>query len=81
MTDSIVRIGPKGQIVIKKEYRDKLGIKTGNYVETIIQNDTLLIKPVNVTKELEKIKKLRSQMSKNWPKGLNSVEAVKEQRE
>ena len=31
--------------------------------------------------ELEKIKKLRSQMSKNWPKGLNSVEAVKEQRE
>jgi len=81
MTDSIVRIGPKGQILIKKEYREKLGIKSGNYVETVLQDNTLLIRPINVNKELAKIKKLRAQMSKNWPKGLDSVEAVREQRE
>ncbi len=81
MTETIVRIGPKGQIVIKKEYRDKLGIKEGSYIQEILESDGLLIKPLNTNKELEKVSELRKKLSKNWPKNMDSVKAVREQRE
>lgn len=80
MTETIVKIGPKGQILIKKEYREKLGLNTGSYAEAILEHNGLLIKPINTKKELEKVRRLREHISKSWPKGMDSVTAVREQR-
>ena len=81
MTKTIVKLGLKGQIVIKKELREKFGIKPGTYVETIVGREGILIRPVRVKEELESVSKLREKITKLWPKGLDSVNAVREHRE
>ena len=80
MTNTIVRIGPKGQIIIKKEYREQLSIHAGNYVETILTREGLLIKPINVKKELQEVYKIRKIITKNWKKGVDCVDAAREGR-
>ena len=80
MTETIVRMGPKGQILIKKEYREKIGLKPGNYAETILERCGILILPINTKKELQSIHEIRHRISKKWPKNVDCVDAVREQR-
>lgn len=81
MTHTLVKLGPKGQILIKKEFRDKVGLTVGHYAEAVLKPQGILIRPLNPAKELEKARKLRAYLSKYWPKDVDCVEAVKEQRE
>ena len=80
MTSSLVKLGPKGQILIKKEYRAQLGLKPGNYVQTYLTSQGLVIKPVNAAAELEKVRKIREKISKHWPKNVDCVDAVRDVR-
>jgi len=80
MTCKIVKIGPKGQIVLKKEYREQFGILPGNYIETLITPEGILIRPTNLKKELEDIHKIREIINKRLKKSFDSVDAVREER-
>jgi AbrB family looped-hinge helix DNA binding protein len=40
------RVGPKGQVVIPKALRDRLGILTGDEVEFAIDGDAVRLEPV-----------------------------------
>ncbi len=80
MTHTLVRIGSKGQMVIRQEFREKLGLHPGRYAETSLTSQGLLVKPVNVQQELAEVHKMRGYISKHWEKGLDSVRAVREDR-
>ncbi|MFM7879962.1 MAG: AbrB/MazE/SpoVT family DNA-binding domain-containing protein [Acidimicrobiaceae bacterium] len=49
------KIGPKGQVVIPKEFRDELGIEPGDEVEVSLSENGVLIQSVNATKSLRGI--------------------------
>lgn len=40
------RVGPKGQVVIPKALRDRLGILTGDEVEFAIDGDAVRLEPI-----------------------------------
>jgi AbrB family looped-hinge helix DNA binding protein len=46
------RVGPKGQIVIPKVLRDRLGIAIGDEVEFSLEQDTLRLAPIRATASL-----------------------------
>ncbi len=80
MTHTLVRIGPKGQIVIQKEYRQKLNLAPGKYVETSLTPAGLLLRPLNVQKEWQDLRSLRKYITKHWEKGVDCVQATREER-
>jgi len=46
------RVGPKGQVVIPKEMRDRLGIVPGDEVDFALENDAVRIEPVHEKQSL-----------------------------
>jgi len=46
------KVGPKGQVVIPKKFRDELGIEPGDEVEVSLSENGVLIQSVNATKTL-----------------------------
>ncbi|MDA2955696.1 MAG: AbrB/MazE/SpoVT family DNA-binding domain-containing protein [Actinomycetota bacterium] len=46
------KIGPKGQVVIPKKFRDELGIEPGDEVEVSLSENGVLIQSVHTTKTL-----------------------------
>ncbi len=72
------KVGPKGQVVIPKDLRSKYGIKPGIEVEQLDTGKGILIRPAELT---EQWKKLAIKIGKRWPKGISSVEAIREDRE
>jgi AbrB family looped-hinge helix DNA binding protein len=42
----IILTNQKGQIVIPSDFRQKLGIKANTYLNVLIQNDSIVIKPI-----------------------------------
>jgi len=81
MTSKTVRIGAKGQIVLQKDLRDKLGLEEGRLVEERIVGRGILITPIDVDALMKRIEKTARSISSVWPKGLTSVEAVRRDRE
>jgi AbrB family looped-hinge helix DNA binding protein len=49
------KVGPKGQVVIPKKFRDELGIEPGDKVEISLSENGVLIQSVNTTKSLRGI--------------------------
>ena len=49
------KVGPKGQVVIPKKFRDELGIEPGDEVEVSLSENGVLIQSVNATKTLRGI--------------------------
>ncbi|MFM8721352.1 MAG: AbrB/MazE/SpoVT family DNA-binding domain-containing protein [Acidimicrobiaceae bacterium] len=49
------KIGPKGQVVIPKKFRDEFGIEPGDEVEVSLSENGVLIQSVNATKSLRGI--------------------------
>lgn len=72
------KVGPKGQVVICKEFREKYGIKPGLEVEQLDAGNGILIRPAELLEDWEK---LAIKVGKKWPKTLSSVEAIREERE
>ena len=46
------KVGPKGQVVIPKKFRDELGIEPGDEVEVLLSENGVLIQSVHTTKTL-----------------------------
>ncbi len=46
------RVGPKGQVVIPKELRDRLGIRPGDEVTFRLANGGVVVEPVPSPREL-----------------------------
>jgi AbrB family looped-hinge helix DNA binding protein len=76
----IARLGPKGQIVLRKELREVIGIKPGSLVTETVRDDEIVIKPIREEETIERVRKIAKQVGKSWPKDLNSVELIREQR-
>ena len=77
---SVSKIGPKGQIVLKKKLRDKAGLKEGMLVEEKFMAEGILIRPMNTEKVLIDMEEIARKVSKKWTKGIDSVEAVRRER-
>lgn len=75
------KVGPKGQVVVAKELREKYGIKEGGIVEQISVDKGVLLVPVSVNGLLEELDAVAEEVGKAWPKGVSAVEAVREDRE
>ena len=46
------RVGPKGQVVIPKAIRDRLGIVPGDEVDFALENDAVRVEPVREIRSL-----------------------------
>ena len=46
------RVGPKGQVVIPKEMRDRLGIIPGDEVSFVLEERAVRMEPINVKPSL-----------------------------
>ncbi|MEI7972082.1 MAG: AbrB/MazE/SpoVT family DNA-binding domain-containing protein [Actinomycetota bacterium] len=46
------KVGPKGQVVIPKKFRDELGIEPGDKVVVSLSENGVLIQSVHTTKSL-----------------------------
>ncbi|MBI2144794.1 AbrB/MazE/SpoVT family DNA-binding domain-containing protein [Candidatus Woesearchaeota archaeon] len=77
---AVSKIGPKGQIVLKKKLRAEAGLREGEMVEAQVTKDGILIKPFNAEKLIKSFDELATRVSAKWPKGLDSVEAVRRER-
>jgi AbrB family looped-hinge helix DNA binding protein len=75
------KVGPKGQVVVVKELREKHGIKEGGIVEQISTDKGVLLVPVSVNGLLKELDAVAEEVGKTWPKGVSAVEAVREDRE
>jgi len=75
------KIGPKGQVVILKDIREKLGLKEGNLVEQISTDKGVLIVPVSIDDLLRELDATAEKVGEAWPKGISAVDAVREDRE
>lgn len=73
-----IKVGPKGQVTLNKALRDKFGIKPGSLVEEIEIKEGILIKSIDIS--LDRWTNLRKKVSKKWPSGLTSVQAIQEDR-
>lgn len=79
----LTKIGPKGQIVLRKEARVALNIKPGSLVRQIITPTEVRIKPVTrmeIKREIARVERIAKRLGKNWPKGLTSVDLIREER-
>ncbi|MEM2882672.1 MAG: AbrB/MazE/SpoVT family DNA-binding domain-containing protein [Candidatus Bathyarchaeia archaeon] len=74
------RVGPKGQVVIEKGLRERYGIKEGGLVEQIPTEGGILLVPVSVEGLLEELEEVAERVGRVWPKGVSSVEAIREDR-
>jgi bifunctional DNA-binding transcriptional regulator/antitoxin component of YhaV-PrlF toxin-antitoxin module len=61
----LTKVGPKGQIVIRKDIRE-IRIKPLDKKE--------------IKKEIEGVARIARIVSKHWPKGVSAVDAIREER-
>lgn len=77
---AVSKIGPKGQIVLKKKLRAEAGLEEGAMVEEHLTDEGILIKRFDAEKLIKSFDELAAKVSAKWPKGLDSVEAVRRER-
>ncbi len=77
---AVSKIGPKGQIVLRKKLREEVGLREGEMIEAQVTKDGILIKPFDADKLMKLLDETATIVSAKWPKGLTSVEAVRRER-
>ena len=75
------RVGPKGQVVILKDFRERFGIKEGKLVEQVPTSKGLLLVPVAAEQLLKGLDTVARDIGSAWPKGKSAAEAIREERE
>jgi len=75
------KVGPKGQVVVVKELREKYDIKVGGLVEQIATERGVLLVPVSVDNLLKELDSVAEEVGRSWPKGVSAVEVVRKDRE
>ena len=73
-----IKVGPKGQITLIKELRDKFGMNPGSLVEELETQEGILIKTADSS--LDRWAILKKKVSKKWPSDVTSVQAIQEDR-
>ena len=81
MTEYRSKTGPKGQVVIMKELREKHGLKEGRLVEQISTERGVLLVPVSADDLLRKLDGVTEKIGNVWPKAVSAVDAIREDRE
>ncbi len=81
MTEYRSKTGPKGQVVIMKELREKHGLKEGRLVEQISTERGVLLVPVSADDLLRELDTVAEKIGNVWPKGVSAVDAIREDRE
>ena len=76
----LTKIGPKGQIVLRKEIRRKLGLKSGSIMSEKVVRRKIVLEPFDWKQELKRVEKIAKAIGKKWPKGLTSVDVIREER-
>ena len=76
----LTRVGPKGQVVLRKEIRKALGIRPGMLLRESIIKRQVVLEPFDWDKTLGQIEKIAKQIGKKWPKGSTSVDVIREER-
>jgi len=77
---TVSRIGPKGQVVLRKPLRDSLGLKIGMMVEEQLVPEGILIRSVDARRLLRNVDTLARKVSQKWPKGVDAATAVRKER-
>ena len=75
------KVGPKGQVVVVKELREKYDIKVGGLVEQIATERGVLLVSVSVDNLLKELDSVAEEVGRSWPKGVSAVEVVRKDRE
>lgn len=73
-------MGPKGQVVIAKEWRQKYGITEGSIVEQVAVGEGVLLVVPKVDELLKSLDETAERVGKAWPKELTAVDAVRADR-
>ena len=81
MTEYRSKTGPKGQVVIMKDLREKHGLKEGGLVEQISTERSVLLVPVSADDLLRKLDGVTEKIGNVWPKDVSAVDAIREDRE
>lgn len=76
----LTRLGPKSQIILKKDARKVLHIKPGSLVRVLATEDEGKFQPVSKEEMMAKVEKIAKLAGKRWPKGKTSVDLVREER-
>lgn len=66
--------------MIEKGLRERYGIKEGGLVEQIPTEGGILLVPVSVEGLLGELEEVAERVGRVWPKGVSSVEAIREDR-
>ncbi|MBI2971398.1 MAG: AbrB/MazE/SpoVT family DNA-binding domain-containing protein [Candidatus Aenigmarchaeota archaeon] len=76
----MTRLGPKSQIVLKKESRELMHLKPGSLVIVRTVKDKTELEPVTKEQMIAEVKKIAKSIGKRWPKGKTSADLVREER-
>ena len=76
----LTRLGPKGQIILKKEVRRILGLKSGMLLRERVIKKRVVIEAFDWDEELRRVEKIAKRIGKKWPKGLTSIDVIREER-
>ena len=76
----ITKIGPKGQVVLRKDLREALGIKPGEIIRQELTPEGILVKPIEKAEIIKRVNLLSKKIGRSWPKGLSAVQLMREER-
>lgn len=79
--DVWTKVGPKGQIVLRKEIREAIGVKPGSVVRLMKTDHEVKIKPLNPEEIIADVDRIAKMIGKKWPKGKTSVDIIREERD
>jgi len=77
----MTRLGPKGQVVLRKEIRTALGLEPGSMVKLRRVDDEVIVKPVKKEEIIAEVERIAKMIGKKWPKGKTSVDLIREERD
>lgn len=77
----IIRVSPKGQIVLRKDLRVDTGIKPGGFIEARKVGKRVVLESLDLNKERENVEQLAEMVGKKIRKGRTSVDIIREQRD
>jgi len=76
----VTRLGPKSQIVLRKDIREALGLKPGSMVKLKKMDHKVELKAVNKKEMIAEVERIAKMIGKKWPSGKTSVDLIREER-
>jgi AbrB family looped-hinge helix DNA binding protein len=77
----LTRLGPKGQVVLRKDMRTALGLEPGSMVSMKRVDSKVIVTPVKKEEIIAEVERIAKMVSKKIPKGRTSVDIIREQRD